>query len=288
VKQEIIDLYDEFTHRGLDRRVFMTRLAELAGGTAAATAALSLLRADPALATVVPPDDPRITAENVVIRESGEALKGYLVRPADASGPLPGVVVVHENRGLNAHIEDVARRLATEGFMALAVDFLSPMGGTPTDEDQARSMIGQLDQGQVTADARTAIEYLKGRPDSNGKVGIVGFCWGGGVVGRTAVAEPELDAAVVFYGQVPPAEGVPQIEAPLLLHYAGLDERINAGVPGFEAALKESGKDYTLHRYEGVNHAFHNDTSQARYDEAAAKLAWQRTVDFFKQHLATA
>jgi carboxymethylenebutenolidase len=285
MRQEIIDLYDEFTHRGLDRRVFMGRLAELTGGTAAAAAALGLLRADPALAAMVAADDPRVATESVVIRKAGEELKGYLVRPAGAGGKLPAVIVVHENRGLNPHIEDVTRRLATDGFLALAVDFLSPVGGTPTDEDKAREMIGQLDQDQVVADAKAAVEWLKARPDSNGKVGIVGFCWGGGVVGRVATAVPDLAAGVVFYGRVPPLDAVPNIKAPLLLHYAGLDERINADVPAFEAALKAAGKPYTLHMYQGANHAFHNDTSQARYDPAAAKLAWERTVAFFKQQL---
>jgi carboxymethylenebutenolidase len=285
MRQEIIDLYDEFTHRGLDRRVFMGRLAELTGGTAAAAAALGLLRADPALAAMVAADDPRVATESVVIRKAGEELKGYLVRPAGAGGKLPAVIVVHENRGPNPHIEDVTRRLATDGFLALAVDFLSPVGGTPTDEDKAREMIGQLDQDQVVADAKAAVEWLKARPDSNGKVGIVGFCWGGGVVGRVATAVPDLAAGVVFYGRVPPLDAVPNIKAPLLLHYAGLDERINADVPAFEAALKAAGKPYTLHMYQGVNHAFQNDTSQARYDPAAAKLAWERTVAFFKQQL---
>jgi carboxymethylenebutenolidase len=285
MRQEIIDLYDEFTHRGLDRRVFMGRLAELTGGTAAAAAALGLLRADPALAAMVAADDPRVATESVVIRKAGEELKGYLVRPAGAGGKLPAVIVVHENRGLNPHIEDVTRRLATDGFLALAVDFLSPVGGTPTDEDKAREMIGQLDQDQVVADAKAAVEWLKARPDSNGKVGIVGFCWGGGVVGRVATAVPDLAAGVVFYGRVPPLDAVPNIKAPLLLHYAGLDERINADVPAFEAALKAAGKPYTLHMYQGANHAFNNDTSQVRYDPAAAKLAWERTVAFFKQQL---
>jgi carboxymethylenebutenolidase len=285
MRQEIIDLYDEFTHRGLDRRVFMSRLAELAGGSAAAAAALSLLRADPTLAAMVAADDPRVATESVVIREAGEELKGYLVRPAGAGGKLPAVIVVHENRGLNPHIEDVTRRLAVDGFLALAVDFLSPVGGTPTDEDKAREMIGQLDQDQVVADAKTGVEWLKARPDSNGKVGMVGFCWGGGVVGRVATAVPDLDAGVVFYGRVPPLDAVASIQAPLLLHYAGLDERINADVPAFEAALKAAGKPYTLHMYQGANHAFNNDTSQARYDPAAAKLAWERTIAFFKQQL---
>ena len=286
MRQDIIDLYDEFTHRGLDRRVFMSRLAELAGGTAAAMAALTALRADPAGAAMVPPDDPKIAAESVVIGAEGSRLKGYLVRPAGSTEKLPGVVVVHENRGLNAHIEDIARRLAMAGFMALAVDFLSENGGTPTDEDQARDMIGKLDPTQVVTNAEMAVAWLKARPDSNGKAGIIGFCWGGGVVGRVAVSDPELDAGVVFYGQAPASEQVAAIKAPLLLHYAGLDERINAGVPAFEAALKAGDKSYALYRYEGVNHAFNNDTSAARYDEAADKLAWQRTIDFFKQTLS--
>lgn len=285
VRQEIIDLYDEFTHRGLDRRVFMSRLAELAGGTTAAAAALALLRADPARAALVPPDDPRVRTQRVVIRKAEPPLEGYLASPAGDGGRFPGVVVVHENRGLNAHIEDVARRLATAGFLALAVDFLSPLGGTPPDEDRAREMIGQLDPERVVDDANEALAWLAGLPDSNGKVGIIGFCWGGGVVGRVAIANPDLDAGVVFYGRTPPLEGVPRIQAPLLLHYAGLDERINADVPAFEAALREAGKTYEKHVYEGVNHAFHNDTSQARYDEAAARLAWERTLDFLRARL---
>ena len=287
MKQEIIDLYDEFTHRGLDRRIFMSRLAELAGGTAAATAALAMLRADPAAAALVAADDSRIHTEDVTIRAGDPPLRGYLVRPANVAGKLPSVLVVHENRGLNPHIQDIARRLATDGFMALALDFLSPIGGTPSDEDKARDMIGTLDAGKVVTDATAAVAWLKARPDGNGKVGIVGFCWGGGVVGRVAAADPELDAAVVFYGQAPATETVANIKAPLLLNYAGLDQRINAGIPAFEAALKEHGKTYTLYMYEGANHAFNNDTSAERYNEAAAKLAWQRTVDFFKETLAT-
>ena len=288
MKQEIIDLYDEFTHRGLDRRIFMSRLAELAGGTAAAAAALVMLRADPAGAAQVAPDDPRLKAEMVTLSEGKAPLRGYLVRPANETGKLPSVLVVHENRGLNPHIQDVARRLGTDGFMALALDFLSPLGGTPSDnEDKAREMIGTLDAAKVVDDAKAAIAWLKARPDSNGKVGIVGFCWGGGVVGRVAAADPSLDAGVVFYGQQPAAETVADIRAPLLLNYASLDQRINAGIPAFEEALKAGDKTYTLYMYEGVNHAFNNDTSAERYDAAAAKLAWQRTIDFLKQTLAT-
>lgn len=286
MRQEIIDLYDEFTHRGLDRRVFMSRLAELAGGTAAAATALALLRANPAGAAIVAEDDPRIMAEPVTIREGDKALRGYYVRPAEAGGRLPGIVVVHENRGLNPHIQDVARRFATDGFLALAVDFLSPVGGTPADEDRARELIGQLDPEQVVTDASAALAWLKARPESNGKAGIVGFCWGGGVVGRTAAADSGLDAGVVYYGSPPPAEAVVGIQAPLLLHYAGEDQRINAQVPAFETALQEAGKTYTKHVYEGAQHAFNNDTSQARYNPDAAKLAWERTLAFFRQELA--
>jgi carboxymethylenebutenolidase len=287
MRQDIIDLYDEFTHRGLDRRVFMRRLADLAGGTAAAYAALAALRADPAKAAIVAADDSRVTSERVIFPgQGGRETRGYLVSPGERAGPRGGVVVVHENRGLNPHIEDVARRVAVGGFDALAVDFLSPLGGTPADEDQAREMIGQLDPAGVVADAQGALAWLRERPDSNGKVGIVGFCWGGGVVGRVAVAEPTLDAGVVFYGSQPPAEEVAKIRAPLLLNYAGQDERINAGIPVFEEALKAAGVSYTLHMYEGAQHAFNTDTSEARYDAEAAQLAWERTLAFFNDHLA--
>lgn len=286
MRQEIITLYDEYTHKGMDRRVFMERLAALAGGMAAAAALVPLLEANYAHGAMTEPDDPSLTTERVSVpTESGE-LAGYLARPADAAEPLPAIVVVHENRGLNPHIEDVARRAAKEGFLVLAPDFLSSLGGTPDDPDAAREMFGGLDMEQVTAQARAAIDWLAARDDSNGNVGIVGFCWGGGVVGRVAVAAPELDAGVVFYGPAPPSEDVASIQAPLLLHYAGLDERIGAGVPGFEEALDAAGKTYTLHMYEGVNHAFHNDTSEARYDEEAATLAWERTIAFFKETLA--
>ena len=286
MRQEFIDLYDDFTHRGLDRRVFMRRLADLAGGTAAAAALVPLLEANSARAAMVAPDAAGITSSRVAIPTASGELKGYLVKPADAAGQLPSIIIVHENRGLNAHIEDVARRAALAGFVARAPDFLSSMGGTPTNEDQAREMIGKLSADTVTAEARSAIDWLKAQPDSNGKVGIVGFCWGGGVVGRVAVAAPELNAGVVFYGQAPAAEGVAGIKAPLLLNYAGLDERINAGIPAFEEALKSAGTTYQLYIYDGVNHAFHNDTSEARYNKEAAELAWQRTIDFFKQNLA--
>lgn len=286
MRQEIINLYDEFTHRGLDRRIFMQRLAELAGGTAAAAAVLPLLEANYAKAAVIAADDGRVKAERVAVPGPAGEIRGYLVRPADAGGDLPAVVVVHENRGLNAHIEDVARRAALAGFVALAPDFLSRSGGTPEDQDRAREMIGQLDQQGVIEDARAVITWLGSHDATNGKVGMVGFCWGGGVVGRVATQVPELDAGVVFYGRVPPAEAVPSIKAPLLLNYAGMDENVNGGVPGFREALDKAGVRYELHMYEGAQHAFHNDTSEARYNAEAAKLAWERTVAFLKANLA--
>ncbi|HEY1382661.1 MAG TPA: dienelactone hydrolase family protein [Dongiaceae bacterium] len=285
MNQKIIDLYDRYTHGGLSRRTFFERLAILAGGTAAATALLPLLENNYARADTVPEDDPRVKDEMVTFKAGQQELSGYLATPA-ADGKHPAVVVVHENRGLNPHIEDVARRLAVAGNVALAVDLLSPLGGTPADQDKARDMIGTLKPEDVTSWTQGAVAYLRAAPSSNGKVGAVGFCWGGGVIGRLAVAEPTLNAAVVYYGQQPPAEDVPKIKAPLLLNYAGLDERIDAGIPAFEEALKKNGKDYTLYMYEGANHAFNNDTNAARYNKAAADLAWERTLAFFQKHLA--
>jgi carboxymethylenebutenolidase len=286
VDQRIIDLYDEYTHRPLDRRVFLQRLAALAGSTAAAFALLPVLENDYACAQQVPPDDPRLQTARVTYQgASSGPVAAYLVRPR-GDARAPAVIVVHENRGLNAHIEDVARRLAVAGFVALAPDLLSPLGGTPRDEDRAREMIDRLDAQATVGDLKAATAWLANHPNTTGKVGAVGFCWGGGMVNQLAVAEPALDAAVVFYGASPKAEQVAGIKAPLLLHYAWLDERINQSVPAYEQALKSAGKDYTLHMYEGVNHAFHNDTNAARYREQAAKLAWQRTIDFLKRKLA--
>lgn len=287
MRQEIIDLYDEFTHRGLERRVFMRRLAELAGGTAAAAAIVPLLEANSAKAAMIPADDARLETRYVTVPGPAGEIRGYLATPASPGGRLPAVVVVHENRGLNGHVEDVARRAALDGFVALAPDFLSRAGGTPADQDQARDMIGKLDQDGVVADARAVVAFLRGENEAtNGKAGMVGFCWGGGVVGRVAAAAPELGAGVVFYGRVPPAEVVPNIKAPLLLNYAGKDDNVNAGIPGFREALDKAEVPYELHMYEGAQHAFHNDTSEARYDPAAAKLAWERTTAFLKRHLA--
>jgi len=213
-------------------------------------------------------------------------MKGYLVRPADISGKLGTVIVVHENRGLNPHIRDVARRVALEGFVALAPDFLSPLGGTPSDEDKARDMFTKLDTKQVVADGVATVAYLKGEKDGNGKVGAVGFCWGGGTVNQLAVNAPDLAAGVAYYGMQPKAEDVPKIKAALLLHYAGLDERTNAGIDAYKRALDAAHVEYKVYVYDGANHAFNNDTSAARYDKKAAELAWGRTIAFLKQKVA--
>jgi carboxymethylenebutenolidase len=283
--QRIIDLYDDFTHGGMSRRSFIDKLGALAGSAAAATALLPILQNNYAQAQTVQENDQRITAETVDI-PGAPGLKGYLVKPKDAAGKLPTVIVIHENRGLNPHIKDVTRRMATEGFIALGLDYLSPMGGTPEDEDKGRDMIGQLKAPDILAYGKAAVAYLKGRPDSNGKVGAVGFCWGGGAVNNLAVNEPNLNAGVAYYGGQPKAEDVPKINAAMMMHYGGLDERINAGIPAYEAALKQAGKTYEIYVYEGANHAFNNDTNAARYDKEASDLAWRRTARFLKKNLA--
>ena len=283
---EILALYDEYTHAPLDRRTFLDRLAKLAGGTAAAMALLPILENDYAVAAITPPDDARLATEDAAFPIEGGEMSAYVARPADASGPLPAVVVIHENRGLNPHIKDVARRVALEGYVAVAPDFLSADGtGTPENEDQAREEIGALDADAILAQAEAAVAYARGRDDTTEKVGTVGFCWGGGLVNRLAASEAEPDASVAFYGRQVGADEAARISAPLMLHYAGLDERINAGIPDYVAALDAAGVGYTLHMYEGVNHAFHNDTNAGRYDEAAAKLAFERTIAFFDEHL---
>ncbi|KSV76452.1 carboxymethylenebutenolidase [Sinorhizobium sp. GW3] len=286
ITQAMIDAYDEYTHLTLDRRRFMEKLTGLAGSAAAAAAIAPLLAANGAKAEIVAANDTRVTGEDITYPGAAGDMKGYLVRPAEVSGKLPAVIVIHENRGLNPHIRDVARRMALEGFLALAPDFLSPAGGTPTDEDKAREMIGALDAAATTANAAATVAFLEGHAQSTGKVGAIGFCWGGGLVNRLAVGSPDLKAGVAYYGAQPKAEDVPKIKAALLLHYAGLDERINAGIDAYQKALKDNGKDATIYVYEGVNHAFNNDTSAARYDKAAADLAWNRTVEFLKAKLA--
>ncbi|PSJ64959.1 dienelactone hydrolase family protein [Kumtagia ephedrae] len=286
ITQAMIDAYDEYTHLTLDRRGFMEKLTRLAGSGAAAAVIAPMLAANSAQAAVVAEDDTRLAAEDVAWPGDGGEMKGYLVRPAEQSGKLGAVIVIHENRGLNAHIRDVARRMALEGFVALAPDFLSPLGGTPADEEAARGMFSQLDPAKTAANGVATIAYLKGRDDVNGKVGAIGFCWGGGTVNNLAAAAPDLAAGVAYYGaQVKDEAAIGRIEAPLLLHYAGQDERINAGIDAYKAALTAAGKEFTVYVYEGAQHAFNNDTSEARYNKEAADLAWGRSVAFLKEKL---
>ena len=279
--QKIIALFDTFTHGGMNRRTFMEKLATLAGSTAAASVLLPILENNYVLADVVAEGDNRITTETLTFQDGS----GYLARPAK-EGKYPGVIVIHENRGLNPHIKDITRRMALEGFAALAPDYLSTMGGTPVDADKARDMIGTLKPEGILATSMAALVALKNNAVSMGKSGAMGFCWGGGAVNALAVADEGLSAGVAYYGMQPSAADVPKIAAPLLLHYAGLDERIDAGIPAFETALKASGKTYELYMYDGVNHAFNNDTNAARYNKEAADLAWKRTVEFLKKHVA--
>ena len=278
--QKYINLFDRFTHGGMNRRDFMEKLTLLAGSTTAATALLPLLENNYARADILPEGDPRIVSQTLEFTGGG----GYFVKPS-AEGKYPGVVVIHENRGLNPHIKDVARRMAAEGFAALAVDYLHGLGGTPEDADKARDMIGTLKPEDIKATSSAALAAVKANPASNGKSGAMGFCWGGGAVNDLAVNDPGLSAGVAYYGRQPDAADVPKITAPLLLQYGGLDERINAGIPAFEAALKANNKVYELYVYEGANHAFNNDTNAARYNKDVAELAWSRTVAFLKKYV---
>lgn len=282
MNQEIINLYDEYTHAPLSRDVFIKRLVTLTGSMAAALLLIPQLEGNYAMAqTRVQEED--LYTERVQYAAAAGTMKGYLARPKK-EGVYPTVVIIHENRGLNPHIEDVTRRAGKAGFLALAPDALSILGGTPSNEDEARALFQKLDPAQNTANFSAAFTYLASRKDSNGKMGCVGFCWGGAMANQLAVHVPELKAAVAFYGRQPEAADVPQIKASLQLHYAALDERVNAGIAAYEAALKNAGHSYELYMYEGVNHAFHNDTSAARYNEEAAKLAWQRTLSFLHKN----
>jgi carboxymethylenebutenolidase len=284
VDQKYIDLYDEFTHGTMSRRDFMDRLAKLAGGAAAAAGLVPVLRNNYAEAGIVPEDDERLVTEIATYDVDGTTMSGYLAR-LKGGGKRPAVIVIHENRGLNPHIKDVTRRMALEGLLAFAPDALAPIGGTPADEDRAREMIYELDADKTLARFVAAVSVLADHPESTGKVGAVGFCWGGGMVNRLAAAGTSLAAAVPYYGRQLPADEVPKISAPLCLQYAGLDKRINAGIEDYVAALKAHGKVFELYMYDGANHAFNNDTNEARYDKEAAALAWGRTVEFLKRHL---
>jgi carboxymethylenebutenolidase len=283
---KITDLYEKFIRGSLSRREFLGKLALLAGGVAAANSMLSSLDSSRVMAAVVPPDDARLQTEYIHYPGRTGEVRAQLARPR-GEGKFPAVIVIHENRGLQPHIEDVGRRVALEGFLALAPDALSPLGGTPDDEDKARDLMRQLDRPATTANYVAAVQYLKTHPQSTGKVGCMGFCWGGGMTNQVAVRSADLAAAVPFYGRQPADEEVPLIKAALLLHYAGNDRRINEGIPAFEAALKKAGVEYRLYMYEGAGHAFFNDSRPGRYDPEAARLSWERTISFFKEKLKT-
>lgn len=286
VTQAMIDLYDDYTHISLDRRAYLQKMTALAGSSAAALAVTSMIEADKAAAQTVPAGDPRLKEERVVYPGEGGEMMGYLVKPAQATGTLPGVILIHENRGLVPHIQDVARRLALENFIVLAPDFLTPDGGTPDDEDRGRQMIAALDPQRTVGNALASVRYLKSRPDSNGKVGATGFCWGGRLTNLLAVAAgDQMLAAAPYYGAQPPAADVPRIKARLVLHYAQNDENINKGIAAYKDALDKASVRYELFIYEGTQHAFNNDTSTARYNKEAANLAWSRTVGLFNATL---
>jgi carboxymethylenebutenolidase len=284
--QGLLDLFDEYVHGLIDRRGFLDRAARFAAGGMTAAMLLDALNPRFAQAQQVPKDDKRLKIEAVEYpspRGSGK-MRGYLARPARTTGKLPAVLVVHENRGLNPHIEDVTRRLALEGFIAFAPDALAPLGGYPGDEDKARELFGKLDQEKTREDFVAAVDYLKGRADRSGKIGVVGFCYGGAIANMLATRVPDLGGAVPFYGRQPEPAEVARIKAPLLIHYAENDERVNAGAAGYEEALKANKVKYEVYRYPGTQHGFNNDTTP-RHDKAAAALAWKRTVEFFKKNL---
>ncbi|RFS13704.1 dienelactone hydrolase family protein [Emticicia sp. C21] len=286
MNQEIINLFDEYTHKPLSREEFMKRLAKLTGSTAAALAVLPLLEVNYAHAATVNEEDDDLIIESITFAGDDTTMRGYLTKPKDAKGKLGSVIVIHENRGLNPHIKDVARRVAKAGYLAVAVDALSPFGGTPANEDDARALFAKLDAQKNINNFLKGLDYVRARPESNGKTGVVGFCWGGGLANQLAVNSPELNAAVAYYGRQADAVDVPKIKAALQLHYGGLDERVNAGIPAYETALKAAGTRYELYVYEGANHAFNNDTAPTRYSPEAAKLAWERTLRLFKDTLS--
>jgi len=286
ISQEVFDLYDDYAHNRLDRRQFIDRLSLYAVGGLTVTSLLGFIMPNYKDTMQIRPDDPRLISDFITYQspEGGGEIRGLLSKPADTNEKLPGIVVVHENRGLNPHIEDVGRRAGLAGFVSLAPDALTPLGGYPGNDDDGRALQRQRDRNEMLEDFIAAYEYLKEHPACTGKVGVVGFCFGGWISNMMAVKLPDLSAAVPFYGGQPPAESVPDIQAPLLLHYAGLDKRVNEGWPEYEKALKEHNKEYIAHIYPDVNHGFHND-STPRYDKPAAELAWQRTIDFFREKL---
>jgi carboxymethylenebutenolidase len=282
MNQQIINLYDEYTHKPLSRQEFLNRLSKLAGSLAAATALLPLLELNYAHAATIKEDD--LFTERITYSGINGDMQAYVARPKEEK-KYASVVVIHENRGLNPHTEDVARRVANAGYLAIAPNALSSLGGTPANEDEARTKFQQLKPEDNLQNFIKVFDYLPKRKDCNGKFGCVGFCWGGGMANSLAVNIPSLKAAIAFYGRQPDAADVPKIKAAMQLHYAGLDKRTNEGIPAYEEALKKAGVTYELYMYEGANHAFFNDTAPTRYNEAAAKLAWQRTIDFFRKYL---
>lgn len=286
VNQEVFDLYDQYAHNLIDRRGFIEKLSIYAVGGITLASLLSFVMPDYQNTVVVAPDDQRLNCKFIQYNspKGGGSIKGLLSKPAGTSGKLPGIIVVHENRGLNPYIEDVGRMAALEGFISLAPDALSPLGGYPGNDDEGRQMQSKRDRMEMLEDFIAAYEYLKNSEECNGKVGVVGFCFGGWISNMMAVKLPDLSAAVPFYGGQPTKEETAQIKAPLMLHYAGLDERVNAGWPAYEEALKESSVDYKAYIYPNVNHGFHNTTTP-RYDKEAATLAWSRTIDFFREQL---
>lgn len=286
LKQEVFDLYDDYAHNRVDRREFIHKLSGYAVGGLTVASLMSFLMPDYKGHIQISADDPRLKSEyaNYPSPKGGGNIKALLSKPADAKKKLGGIIVVHENRGLNPHIEDVARRAALAGFISVAPDALTPLGGYPGNDDAGREMQSKRDRNEMLEDFIAAYDYLKNHKDCNGKVGVVGFCFGGWITNMMAVRIPNLAAAVPFYGGQPPIEDVPKIKAPLLLHYAALDTRVNEGWPAYEAALKENKKEYQAHMYANANHGFHND-STPRYDKAAAELAWKRTIDFFQAKL---
>ncbi len=284
--QELLILFDAYVHGTLDRRGFLDRAQKFAVGGVTAGMLLASLSPDFAAAQVVPRDDHRLVTETIEFASAKGygSVKGYLARPAKATSKLPAILVVHENRGLNPHIEDITRRLALENFVAFAPDALTPLGGYPGDEDKARELFAKLDQSRTREDFVAAAQVLKNRPECTGKLGVVGFCYGGGMAHLLSTRLPDLNAAVSFYGNHPAAEDAARVKAALLIHFAGVDERINTAWPVYEAALKAAGVRYTAHQYSGTQHGFNNDTTP-RFDATSAKLAWERTMAFFKQSL---
>jgi carboxymethylenebutenolidase len=286
ISQEVFDLYDDYAHNRIDRRQFLNKLSAYAIGGLTVASLLSFIMPNYQETLQIQPDDSRLKSDYITYNSpsGGGEIKGLLSRPVDAEGKLPGIIVVHENRGLNPYIEDVGRRAALAGFVSLAPDALTPLGGYPGNDDDGRTLQRQRDRNEMLEDFIAAYKYLNSHPGCTGNVGVVGFCFGGWISNMMAVKIPYLSAAVPYYGGQPDAESVPQIKAPLLLHYAGLDTRVNEGWPAYEEALKKNNKEYTAYVYPEVNHGFHND-STPRYDKEAAELSWSRTIDFFKKKL---